>query len=331
MSTFRRCTRCPQRTRWGSGDRRCPNCGVSSATWWFVTSAGKTADGKRRQVKRGGFETRKKAEEAEREVLGDVDRRRYVDRTRLTVAGYLSDWLSAAKGRVKPSTWEAMELHVRVYISPRIGDVVLQRLSRQQVKGLYAQLAEDGRQRGRGGLSAKTIWNVHLTLHLALVDAVADHLIPTNPADGAMKAPKTGTVTAWTAEGLRTFLSAVAGGRLFPLWRLAAMSGMRRGELLALDWPEIDLSAATVTVRDGKTDRARRTIDVDPETAAVLREWRRRQLEERLAAGPAWKEAGRVFARVDGSPLDEDVVSQQLKAGAARLGLPLPRGQAMHV
>ncbi|MDP8929227.1 MAG: tyrosine-type recombinase/integrase, partial [Actinomycetota bacterium] len=86
-----------------------------------------------------------------------------------------------------------------------------------------------------------------------------------------------------------------------------------------------------MTVRDGKTERSRRTIDVDPETVAILRVCRRQQLEDRLAAGPLWQESGRVFTRLDGRPLDEDVVSQQLKTVATRLGLALPKWQAMHV
>ncbi|MDP8929228.1 MAG: Arm DNA-binding domain-containing protein [Actinomycetota bacterium] len=212
---------------------------------------GKDPSGKRRRVQRAGFHTKKDAEQARRDVLSDATRNRYVDRSKRTVADYLQQWLVAVKGRVKESSWEAMELHIRLYISPRIGHIDLQQLSRQHVKGLYASLAEGGRERGAGGLAAKTVWNVHLTLHLALADAVEDRILATNPSDGAMKAPRTGTVTAWTAEGLRTFLDEVGDDRLFAFWRLAAFSGMRRGGTAR---PGV----AGAEARRGRGDRPRR-------------------------------------------------------------------------
>ena len=90
-------------------------------------------------------------------------------------------------------------------------------------------------------------------------------------------------MACWTPEELRTFLAAVADDRLFPMWRLAAMTGLRRAELCGLHWSAVDLDAGTVRVEvtyvhtpDGKsvwetpkTERSRRTVDLDPITVAA--------------------------------------------------------------
>ena len=96
----------------------------------------------------------------------------------------------------------------------------------------------------------------------------------------------------WTPAELRTFLGTIDGHQHYPLIRLAAMSGMRRGELCGLRWVDVDLDGRTVSVRrsitavqgkvvggDVKTKRSRRVIDIDPATIAVLRRWHMMQLE----------------------------------------------------
>lgn len=139
----------------------------------------------------------------------------------------------------------------------------------------------------------------------------------------------------WTAEQLGTFLDAYAGDRMFALWRLAANTGMRRGELVGLRWDGVDLDGGLVTVNRQrvkvgsdvqvgrpKTSRSRRAIDVDPETVAVLRDHRRRQLEDRMAWGPGWTDTGLVFTRENGQPLHPDVVSQRFVRLVEDTGLP---------
>ena len=91
--------------------------------------------------------------------------------------------------------------------------------------------------------------NIHLTLHRALEDAVDDGLIVRNPSFGTRQAPKRGPeMLTWDTHQLRAFFEASAEDRLFPVWRLTAMSGMRRGEVLGLRWDDLDSAASTVTV-----------------------------------------------------------------------------------
>lgn len=178
-----------------------------------------------------------------------------------------------------------MTIHVRRHISPGLGDVQLQALNRNQIKAFYAWVQDGNSSRGRRRTSAKTVYNIHLTLHRALEDAVEDGLLIRNPATGARKAPKSqGEMLTWTEDQVCAFLAAMEDDRLYPLWCLTAMSGMRRGEVLGLRWDDLDPKAATISVNrqwkrgerglvlaPPKTDRARRSIDVDSETVAVLK------------------------------------------------------------
>jgi integrase len=117
--------------------------------------------------------------------------------------------------------------------------------------------------------------------------------------------------TAWTRDEIHRFLEVAEADRLGGIWRLALATGARRGELLGVQWTDVDLEAGTVSVarqvlirsssvRDGprvyvrdttKTRRVRR-VRFDAATGAALRRWEADQNEERLAFGAAWKSHG---------------------------------------
>jgi integrase len=314
------------------------------AKWGFKLELPRDPDTGERRVKwHSGYRTRDEAKQARDDARARLAKGTYVEPQRLTIGQYLDQWLSITKARVRPGTYASYELHVRRYIKPRIGGTGLQTLTTLQVKTLYAELTESGADRRAGGLSQKSVHNVHVTLRKALQDAVDDGLLVRNPAARAHRAP-TGRpeMNVWDSEQLRSFLDHVRKDRLYALWRLAATTGMRRGELLGLRWRDVDLDGSQlsvtqqrlkgadgVTVGAPKTSRGRRTIALDPVTVAALRTHRKAQVAERLAFGGGYVETGLVFCLADGSAIDPDGLTQRFARHVRESGLPRIRLHAL--
>lgn len=332
---FKRCTTCTKTVL--PSRKRC-ECGGRKITWAYrIDTAPKGAP--RQQEYAGGFETKDEAREALDEVRKDLRSGTHVKPSRQTVAEYLSSWLETIRPpAIRGGTWQSYREHVEWYITPRVGDVRLQELTRTQVKALYADLAASGRRKGPGGLAPKTVHNVHVTLRRALEVACEDGLIVRNPASKAHRLPRdsSGETPTWAEDELRRFLEHVRDDRLYALWRTFAYTGTRRGELAGLHRDRLDLEASILTVNwqrakgeDGrieegapKTPRGRRAIDLDPETVRILREHLKRQTEERLAWGPGYEHEGHVFCREDGRPYHPDVIGERFVELAKAAGVP---------
>jgi integrase len=337
---YRRCTRC-------GGDvnakRRQPDrpatheqCDGTRSTWAYVVDLAPPG-AKRRQVTKAGFPTKTKALDAMNERQTDTKRGTAVERSRETVGQYLARWLKAVRGEYRPGTWDTASIHVERYIAPRaLAEMPLQAVTRTDVRTFLAELAEHGRIRGDVPLSRKTVHNVYRTLCRALNDAVEDRLRPDNPAAGAHKLPESPPQATWTAEQLRMFYASVAADRWFALWRLAGSTGMRRGELAGIRWSDLDLDARRVNLVEqhakggGTVSRQRlkgkrgRTIDLDAETVAALKSWRKRQAVERLAWPGEWgNEEDLVFAHEDGKALHPDSITKLFRRRVVAAGLPI--------
>ncbi|MDQ6947897.1 MAG: site-specific integrase [Actinomycetota bacterium] len=256
----------------------------------------------------------------------------------MTTGQYLTEWLVsvAPGGSIRPTTAKAYAVAIRVHVIPRLGRVPLQQLSRKLVKELYDHLFLHGRARPpRGGLSIKAVHNIHLTLHRALEDAVDDGLLRSNPTTRAHRMGHSlTTVRCWTPAELRSFVEGLRADPDFALWRLAAATGMRRGELLGLMWRDFDFRLGRVTIqrqliRNGdriefahpKTAAGRRTICLDTVTIVALLE-RRRGLAMDTNDVNAGLRDGLVFGRQDGRPRDPDAVTNKFRAEVKRAGLP---------
>lgn len=340
---FKRCTRCPQRGRYKEGDRRCPKCGASEFTWHFSVDVGRTADGKRRRKDKGGFTTMADAERAMRGVLAKVDRGRSVDSTKLTLGQFLRDeWLPAMQMSIGRTTWEGYRQKIDSYVMPRIGDIPLRDLKPPKLNWLYADVRDNGRTRGTGPLSLKTVREVHVILHRALEDAVRWEYIDINPAGRAnppsataVKNQRRKAIRTWTAKQVHQFAEMYIDHPFFPLWLLAASTGMRRSELLGATWKAIDFERGLIAIQQvlvkvgGKAEfkdapksaHGYRTIAVPRRVLAQLREVRRRQVTQRLEA-VVWNDHNLVFCRDDGMPWHPDHVTETIREMILASGLP---------
>ena len=303
------------------------------------------------RVRRRGYATRKDAGKALRDALKAVETNTWVKAHKTTVADHLQMWLDGL--RLKPSTMASYRKNVRLHVVPHIGSVRLDQLTGARLSALYRQLETSGRRdREHHGepLSARTVRYVSTIVKAALKSAVADGLLVRNPADRA--APPTARearapeMHPWTADQLRRFLAWSAGNsdELHPAWHVAAVTGMRRGELLGLRWADIDWTARTVAVRrsvgvvkafgegeqfvTGTTKGGRaRVVDLDGGTLALLRAHRAARAEVGLVLV---KPGSSVFGDLSGGPLHPERFGRTFRARLAQ-ARATPQGEELPV
>jgi integrase len=300
--------------------------------WQYVVDLGDDPEtGRTRQRRKRGFATQTEAaaalDEARRAIeaggfLFDVEHMSFIE--------YLDVWLDGLpQTDMKPRTVSDYRNETRRYIKPHLGDVKLTKLTPLHLERLYRTLMAEGGQNGRP-LSPKTVLRVHRVIRKAIGDAERKGILQRNVARLADKPSIAQLDTerpAWTPDELRMFLAAAEGDELFALYRLAALTGMRRGELCGLRWEDVDLSEQSVRVRKAlamingtpsvatpKSRRSRRVIDIDERTKQILQEHRERQLEAAEFVGAGWQETGYVFTTVIGTHQHPDNVSKRFVA-----------------
>jgi integrase len=280
-----------------------------------VVGAYVDANGRRRYVS-GKTKTEVKAKL--RRLLADRDEGIAYDSENLTVGAYLLRWLEAAKGSVRGRTWERHEQVVRLHLVPTLGGVRLDRLNALQVQSLYGRKLE-------AGLSPRSVEIVHATLHKALKQAVRWLLVPRNVAEAATPPrPTKREIVPLSREQARTLLDAARGEPLRAFYVLAVTTGMRNGELLGLQWRDVDLEAETLRVRRSvfngvvsppKTAAGNRTVRLTGMAVVALREHRLVLARQRISE---W-----VFPSRMGTPLSvHNVHNRSWKPLLERAGLP---------
>lgn len=233
---------------------------------------------------------------------------------RLTVAGWFEYWLDTiAANRVRARTLESYRSIVRRHIVPTIGHRPLRQLVAEDLELLYARLLKQG-------LSPSTVLRVHRVLSRALKVAHQREHVSRN-VSRLVDPPaqrRSQLAQSLSLEQARAVLAAATLVRNAARWSVALALGLRQSEALALQWPDIDLVAGTLSVNrtlhrvtgrslvfeEPKTDRSRRTLVLPAQLVTALHQHRTAQLAERLAAGPGWHDHDLVFAQADGRPID---------------------------
>ncbi|WCN80037.1 site-specific integrase [Micromonospora sp. LH3U1] len=332
-------------------NRDCPANRCAEHRWAFHIELPAGPDGRRRQVTKGGFQTGREAMKA-REEVGTADRDGKISANpRTTFAGWSAEWLAGKieRGELKPSSARAHTDALRLHLVPQLGRYKLTELTGYHLTRAYGAILRDRRAQvaeatkdGRKvppSISPASIVRMHGVVSGCLRSAEKAGLVPRNVAPHAeLPTWRPTEVRPWTPDQARQFLDWLdrQSDRLAPLIHLAVHTGLRRGELLALGWADVDLDTGTarvwrqrVTVAGAvsvvdhpKTRSGERTVPLFPGTVAVLRQWRAQQNRERLAWEGAWNDRGWVFTHEDGKPLFPDTVGRVFAKRARQAELP---------
>lgn len=230
----------------------------------------------------------------------------------LTVEAYLREWLDQiVSQRVRPNTLSAYRFQAERYLIPDIGRKRLHALSARELRLYFESLR-------RRDIGARTIVYVHSTLRAALEDAVREELIDRNVAK-LVRIPRPPRVEPepLSVEEVKKLLKHVREDRLFAMFMIFALLGLRRSEVLGLMWTDIDLDAEALQVRRGlqrvdgklvtsepKTQRSRRTVPLPTVVVDALTGHRDHQEKERAELAEKWPDLGFVFTTPIGTPLD---------------------------
>ncbi len=276
---------------------------------WEVVVSWRDEGGKLRQVSRSVRGSRRDAER-QRDALR---RRRHdepVGEPPSEAFGVILDeWLAMRERPLSPSTIDGYLGDIRRYIRPNLGHVPVGNLTARDLDRFYLSLQERG-------LGAGSIARLHSIIRSALDQARRWGLVPQNVANDASPPRRPATRVPAVAPRTVAAILEMADDWFEVLFRVAAVTGARRGEVVGLQWRDIDFADATITIRRSvvrskdsvrvvrdttKTNREG-TVSVDPATIELLAQWRRQCREKALACGTALSEAAFVFSpQPDGS------------------------------
>jgi integrase len=301
----------------------------SKSSWALVVDIGRDEHGKRRQrwhrfavdPKKTPLQNQKQAHAKLRELLHQLDTATYVDVSKQTFLAYLRQWAEKTSPLHSPQTTRTYADMIAHVSSSSIAHKPLQKITASDLEHLYATATPKKKHKNSNGkLSPATIGLLHTVIRQALQLAVRDHVLPYNPARDATSRPKrtkrdarrTARERCWNGDEARAVIAAAKADspRLHAFFALAIDSGMRKSELLGLQWRHVDLDKATITIEQQlaqtaytvaaftptKTDNIR-TITIGAQTVSALREHRRRQAELKMANRTRYQDFDLVFGK----------------------------------
>ena len=268
-----------------------------------------------------------------REVAVEVDHGTYVETKNMKLSQWLEIWLEMYTSSIRPGTLVSYKNSVNRHINPRLGKFKLSELKPHIIQRFIKELEKQSNP-----LSAKTIKNIHGTLHKALEEAVRVEYLVKNPADKTIL-PKVSKpkVKPFSGEEIDLFMHAIHGETYEDLFFTALWTGMRLSELLGLQWECVDFKKGTILIDKQlswlrKEDAGRslvktkngkeRKISPPAEVLKHLQRVKRRQAEWQLKAGNRWNnEFGLVFTNKSGRNLSQTTVQHHFKRICRSIGL----------
>lgn len=330
-------------------------------SWRLVVSCGLGPDGKQvKKTKTVRVETsceeesckgcaklnrcraRKGAEKLLAEFVVEIEKGMYIEPSKLTFKDFVEKWIQDyAESNLDPKTLHRYKEILDSRILPAMGHLRLDQIKPMHLVEFYKNLQEDGiRKDGKpGGLSPKTILQHHRIISSILNDAVEWQIIKENPVT-RVKPPrvKKKKTECYDKEQTMALLAALDGEPLKykTMVMLTIATGLRRGEMLGLEWQDVDFKNNTIDVhkatqyvprkgvfvKSPKTEESTRLITVPASVMALLKEYKKQQTEERLKMGNLWQAGDKLFTNRYGQPLHPDYITHWFSEFLERHNLP---------
>ncbi|MFC2071321.1 tyrosine recombinase XerC [Chloroflexota bacterium] len=278
--------------------------------------------------------TKKETEKRLSQILNQLDTGTFMKPSKTTLAEYLDRWLADyVKPNLSPRGYERYESICRVHLIPSLGNIPLTQLKPEHLQRHYTDKLNNG-------LSALTVRYHHTVLHKALQTAIKWGLVNRNVADGVdVPRARRNEMQTWDEYEINRFLETAKDSPYYTLFHTALFTGMRRSELLALRWYDVDFIFSQISVsrslhqlKDGsyvftqpKSAKSKRTIALSSFATVVLNEHKKKQEAIRASLGITLKDDDLVFSTLDGKPLRPNTVTRAWTMLAARAGVKVIR------
>lgn len=189
--------------------------------------------------------TRKEVSEKISEILNQLHTNTYVEPCKITLYSWLCTWIDTyCKNEVRMSTYVNYDIYIQKHIKDNIGGYRLCDLNTVIIQQFYNEKSKNGRLDGKGGLSPKTMKNMHDMLHRALEKAVQLDMIIKNPSEyTVLPKRKRSEMRFFTVDEQHQLQKSIKGHRLEMAILLCLYTGVRQGELLGLTWENVHLDA----------------------------------------------------------------------------------------
>jgi integrase len=296
----------------------------SPGHWAVILDLRDPATGKRRRKWHQFAGTKRQAQDECARLISELNGGLYIEPAKITVGQFLDRWLEHIKPLVSPRTHERYDEIVTKNLKPLLGAVLLSKLRPMQISDAYAKALSSGRRDGKGGLAPSTVRYLHVILKSAMGQAVRWQMLARNPVD-AVDPPKIERSAMNTYDLAQTadLIDATRGTRMTTTVMLAVLCGLRRGEIAALRWRNINLAAAQLAVTESaeqtragvrykqpKSGKGR-TVALSARVVNELRSRRVQQAQELLVLGIPLTDDAFVVAQADGCPLQPRSITRQ--------------------
>jgi len=302
----------------------------SKDSWEITIDMGRDAQGKRLRKFVNVKGKKADADRRLRELLGIIDTGLPLDRGKMTVGEYIDQWLELHASKVRQRTIYGYRNVMKRYVLPSLGHMRLTQIQPGQIESLYTSQLKTG-------LSPRTVLQTHRILRRALKQAVRWNLIARNPLD--LLDPPSFEKKEMPVLSVDQLTGLFEGASDSPYWigiYIAAVTGMRRGELAGLKWQDIDFEHKVISVKreivfvpgeghlvtQPKSELSRRAIDISSTDVSELQRHRAAQAEQRLKLGSARTNEDWIITKEDGSHVNPNAITKAFKRIREDLGLP---------
>ncbi|MHB0912080.1 MAG: tyrosine-type recombinase/integrase [Armatimonadota bacterium] len=270
-------------------------------------------------------------------ILRELDTGQHVEPSKMSLAAYLEKWLQdCAYPTVAAKTYERYVEIVRKSIIPALGGIRLDQVKPLDIQHFYSEQLASGRKDGSGGLAPRTVLHYHRILREALQQAVKWQLIARNPCDSVEPPrPRHTEMRVFTEKQVLALLEFCRGHKYYLPILLAVTTGLRRGEILALKWSDLDLDNRTlavmrslqethegVNIKDTKTAKARRLVVLPDMVTDALAEHKEAQDKLKAMMGEAYQDHDLICSQSDGNPIIPMNLTQGFGFLLEKAGLP---------